>query len=163
MNTELDSGNISLSWMRQEAQLAGLLASTPDLRFRLLDITSLPDKKLTGRWKLSQFLVRRPKRQVMPDQKIHASVLFKASGYEPEASITSDIASHPPLLEWYDEQSPSKVAMLDSRWEKGIFDSSNIKIMMDKICEGQQLQFVHYIAFYARSRESIVFFGFLFG
>ena len=58
-------------------------------------------------------------------------------------------------MDWYDEQSPSKVAMLDSRWEKGIFDSSNTKIMMDKIRGGKQLQFIHYIAFYARSRESI--------
>ena len=88
VNSELDSGNISLSWMRQEAQLAGLLASTPDLRFRLLDLTGLPNKKLKGRWKLSQLLVRRPKRQVRSDQQIHASVLFKISGYKPEASIT---------------------------------------------------------------------------
>ena len=160
VNTELDSGNISLSWMRQEAQLAGLLASTPDLRFRLLDLTCLPNKLLKGRWKLLQFLVRRPKRQVRSDQKIHASVLFKTSGYKPEASITPEIESYPQLMEWYDEQSPSKVAMLDSRWEKGIFDSSNIKIMMDKICEGKQLQFVHYIAFYARSRESMKKFAF---
>ena len=143
--------------MRQEAQLAGLLASTPDLRFRLLDLTSLPNKQLKGRWKLSQLLVRRPKRQVRLDQKIHASVLFKTSGYKPEASITPEIEeSYPPLIE-YDDQSPSKVAMLDSRWEKGIFDSSNTKIMMDKICKGKQLQFVHYIAFYARSREWIKF------
>ena len=155
-NTELDSGNISLSWMRQEAQLAGLLASTPDLRFRLRDLTCLPNKQLKGKWKLSQLLVRRSKRQVRSDQKIHASVLFKPSGYKPEASITPEIEeSYPPLMDWYDEQCPSKVAMLDSRWEKGIFDSSNTGIMMDKICEGKQLQLVHYIAFYARSRESM--------
>jgi hypothetical protein len=139
--------------MRLEAQLAGLLASTPDLRFRLGDLTCLPNKQLKGKWKLLQFLVRRPKRQVRSDQKIHASVLFKISGYKPEASIIPDIESYPPLMGWHDEQISSKVAMLDSRWEKGIFDSSNIRVMMDKICEGQQLQFVHYIAFYARSRE----------
>ena len=140
--------------------MAGLLASTPDLRFRLLDLTCLPNKKLKGRWRLLQFLVRRPKRQVRSDQKIHASVLFKPDDYKPEASITPEIQSYPPPMKWYDEQSPSKVAMLDSRWEKGIFDSSNTRIMMDKICEGKQLQFVHYIAFYARSRESMKFFAF---
>jgi hypothetical protein len=56
-------------------------------------------------------------------------------------------------MDWDDEQSPSKVAELDSRWEKGIFDISNAGILMDWLHEGLQLQCVHYIAFYARSRE----------
>jgi hypothetical protein len=60
-------------------------------------------------------------------------------------------------MTWDDEESPLKVAMLDSRWEKGIFDLSNTKVMMDKLREGKQLQFVHYIAFHARSRESMKF------
>lgn len=163
MNTELDSGNISLSWMRQEAQLAGLLASTPDLRFRLLDRTSLPNKQLEGRWKLLQLLVKRPQRRVRSDQKIHASVLFKGSNYKPEALITPEIEPYPPLMMWDDEESPSKVAILDSRWEKGIFDLSSTGIMMDKLREGKQLQLVHYIAFYARSCESIKILHFLLG
>jgi hypothetical protein len=157
-NAELDSGNISLSWIRLEAQLAGLLASTPDLRFRMVDLGGLPRNQLKGGWKLIQlFYLRRPKREVRPDQKIHASVLFKRLEYTPVASIPQEFSyqSHRTLLHpWDEEHSPGKAAQLDDRWEKGIFGHDIAKIIMDEFFHGRKLEFVHYIAFLARSRES---------
>lgn len=77
--------------------------------------------------------------------------------------MTPEIEPYPPFMKWDDEQSPSRVAELDSHWEKGIFDSSHARIMMDKLCKGEQPQFVHYIAFLARSRELLAFPNLVFG
>jgi hypothetical protein len=155
-NTELDSGNISLTWMRQEAQLVGLRASTPDLRLRMIDLEGLPRKSLQGNWRLLQpFFFKRPKRQVRSDQKIHASVLFKPSDYKPKASVPQEFIPFPPPLLWDDKDSPSQVMKLGPHWEKGVFDQMIAETMLRKLDEEVQFEFVHYIAFLARSREWI--------
>jgi hypothetical protein len=163
LNVDLDSGNISLNWMRQEAQLAGLRISTPDLRLRLIDLEGIPEDSLKGRWKpLQFFLVGRPKRQVQLNHTIHVSVLFKNAEYKPRAKIPtgSQLQLLDPSwrLEWGDEHSLSEIAKLDnSDWEKGLFDHAVADVMLEHLKDGKQLEFVHYLAFLARSGE-IVFF-----
>lgn len=140
--------------MRQEAQLAGLRASTPDLRLRMRDLGGLPRKQLKGKWRVLQlFFFNRPKRQVRADQKIHSSVLFKSSEYKPKASVPSDFELSTELLVWGDKESLSKVTKLNEHWEKGLFDSSITRDMLDDLSKGNQLEYVHYIAFLVQSSE----------
>lgn len=142
--------------MRQEAQLVGLRASTPDLRLRMMDLEGLPRKSLQGKWRFLQPLFfKRPKRQVRSDQNIHASVLFKPSGYKPKALMPQGFIPFPPPLLWDDEGSPSKVMKLGEHWEKGVFDHMIAETMLRKLDEEAQFEFVHYIAFLARSGEQI--------
>ena len=152
-NPELDSGNVSLIWMRQEAQLVGLRASTPDLRFRMRDLESLPRKSLQGKWKWFQpFFFKRPERQVRSDQKIHASVLFKPPDYKPKALLPQEF-EFKPFLRWEDKSSQSQVMKLRPHWEKGVFDQEIAETMLRKLGKEEQLEFVHYIAFLAHSRK----------
>ncbi len=153
-NIDLDSGNVSLIWMRQEAQLAGLCASTPDLRLRMRDLGNLHRKPLKAGWNVLQlFFLNCPKREVRADQKIHSSVLFKPPGYTARASFPPAFTPLPAPLSWDDRESLSKVTKLDQKWEKGVFDSSIAGSMLDQLEKRNQLEFVHYIAFLVQFGE----------
>ncbi|KAJ7754874.1 hypothetical protein B0H16DRAFT_739431 [Mycena metata] len=137
LNVDLNSGNISLTWMRQEAQLAGLRISTPDLRLRGVDLEGVPEKSLKGKWRFLQLLlVGRPQRQIQSGQKIHFSVCFKEAPYKPTVTLPepqSSLLTELQPLKWADMRSSasSVVKLSDNDWEKGIFDPQTATIMLE--------------------------------
>ncbi|KAF9219900.1 hypothetical protein BS17DRAFT_788626 [Gyrodon lividus] len=160
-NADLRSGNISLLWMRKEAEMAGLELEQPEITWLMKDLNNTNVESLTGPWWLAEVLpLKRLKyhasalhdsasgpaavklrqtpnfgngRVILPGQKIHASVLFKPA-YKPKARFLNNDIPWPEVMHFDDPESPERLSRLDSGvWEKDLFDNSTASFLLKKL------------------------------
>jgi hypothetical protein len=71
-------------------------------------------------------------REILPGQKIHASVLFKGN-YRAKAKFWKDFDVWPELMYWNDPVSHERLSKLGPLWEKDIFDASTVSTLLKDI------------------------------
>ncbi|KAF7975880.1 hypothetical protein HWV62_8283 [Athelia sp. TMB] len=135
------SGDIPLSWMRNEAIKAGLRLKPVDINWKSQDLERPPTESLTFVWKLLEQLPiarlsykgrtrvshkphRGKSRKIVEGQKIHASVIFRPK-YHPLPAFPKDLGTWPAQLHWGDPDRHTRLDQLDGIWEKELFDYSS--------------------------------------
>jgi hypothetical protein len=71
-------------------------------------------------------------REILPGQKIHASVLFKGN-YRAKAKFWKDFDVWPELMYWNDPVSHERLSKLGPLWEKDIFDASTVSSLLKDV------------------------------
>lgn len=149
LNEKLQSGDIPLLWMRKEAVEAGLIVKPTEVVWKMDDLQKRTFESLQRTWWLLEFapikrvvygtqdshtfgLHRGKPREILPGQKIHASVLFKGN-YRAKAKFWRDFDVWPELMYWNDPASHERLSKLGPLWEKDIFDASTVGSLLRDI------------------------------
>ncbi|KAF9219898.1 ARM repeat-containing protein [Gyrodon lividus] len=149
INTNLQTGDIPLLWMRREAVEAGLRVKSTEAVWKLDDLQKKSIESLRAGWWLLEYfpiqrlvyhnsdeITSRPHRghprKILPGQKIHGSVLFKGD-YQAKAKFWQDFETWPEMMYWNDPTSHNRLAQLGPLWEKDLFDSSIVVTLLDDI------------------------------
>ncbi|KAF7975881.1 hypothetical protein HWV62_8285 [Athelia sp. TMB] len=143
VNQDLQSGDIPLLWMRNEAIKAGLSLSAADINWKSKDLERLPTNSLTFFWKIIEQLPiprlsykgrkslsykphRGKSRKIVPGQKIHVSVIFRPK-YRPLPAFPKKLGNWPAQLQWGDPDRHARLSQLDDIWERDLFDHTAAK------------------------------------
>lgn len=148
LNEKLQSGDIPLLWMRKEAVEAGLRVKPTEVVWKMDDLQKRTFESLKRTWWLLEFAPvkrvvygaqghtfgphRGAPREILPGQKIHASVLFKGN-YRAKAKFWKDFDVWPELMYWNDPASQDRLSKLGPLWEKDIFDASTVPSLLRDI------------------------------
>ncbi|KAF7969864.1 hypothetical protein HWV62_25639 [Athelia sp. TMB] len=154
VNDRLQSGDIPLLWMRNEAMIAGLHLKAADTNMKRTDLERLPkDSARSIAWLAMELLPfgrlsykgidnishvphRRKGRKIVDGQKIHVSVIFKPGyvQYRPRPKFPELYESWPTPIHMDDPSRDKRLKELDEGlWEKDMFDHAALNALFENL------------------------------